>query len=47
MQNVYLNPLIGTFHYGICVISHLIFPTMLVFISGAKSKNNLRGHVAF
>ena len=34
--------------WNLAAISHLIFPQCFFFpISGAKSKNNLRGHVAF
>ena len=33
--------------WNLSVISHLIFPQCFIFISDAKSKNNLRGYVAF
>ena len=33
--------------WNLSVISHLIFQKCFFFISGAKSKNNLRGYVAF
>ena len=33
--------------WNLSVISHWIFPQWLLFICGAKSKNNLRGYVAF
>ena len=33
--------------WSLSVIIHLIFPQCFFFISGAKSKNNLRGYIAF
>ena len=38
--------------WNLSIISHLIFPMLFFFfiiiiISGAKSKNNLRGYIAF
>ena len=33
--------------WNLSVISHLIFPQCFFFISGAKSKYNLQGYVAF
>ena len=33
--------------WNLSVISLMDIPTMFIFISSAKSKNNLRGYVAF
>ena len=33
--------------WNLSIISDLIFPQCFFFISGAKSKNNLRGYVVF
>ena len=33
--------------WNLSIISHLIFPQCFFFISGPKSKNNLRSYVAF
>ena len=43
MENNYMFVML----WNLSVISHLIFPQSIFFISGAKSKNNLRGYVAF
>ena len=43
MENKYMFVML----WNLSVISHLIFPQCHLFISGAKSKNNLRGYVAF
>ena len=42
MENTYMFVIL----WNLIVISHLIFPDFF-FISGAKSKNNLRGYVTF
>ena len=43
MENYYMFVML----WNLSGISHWIFPKYFFFISGAKSKNNLRGYVAF
>ena len=47
-ENIIKNNYIFVMLWNLSVISHLIFPQSFFFlISGAKSKNNLKGYVAF
>ena len=43
MENNYIFVML----WNLSVISHMIFQQCFCFISGAKSKNNLRGYIAF
>ena len=43
MENYYMFVML----WNLSVISHLIFPQCFFLFLGAKSKNNLRGYVAF
>ena len=45
-KDIVENNYIFVILWNLSVISHLIFPQCFFFISGAKSKNNLRGYVA-